>query len=346
MYHIITVYDSLNYGSYFQAFAAKVYLQRFGNVDFINIHHQNIWGQTIFICAKKMLKGDFANVSFEYQKYKKMRQAQKCFKVVDIRSNLSEEDYYIFGSDEIWNVSRRKISRSKEFFGYGLPEKRRIALAPSVNTSSFEQLSSKAYIRNELKKFLAISVRDKHTKQIIDELLGDSCDLVSDPTLLIDQPVYELEEMDIPNYDSDFIVLYAYGMSLDNNTIDKIKDFAKRERLLIISVGRAFKFADFNIPASPGEFLSYVRNAKYFFTETFHGLMFSLIYKKEFMILDCGNTKVTDTLVYLGLAKRLLSEELEIDRILYEELDYQIIDKKLNEYADLTRKYLITNLEK
>ena len=52
MYHIITVYDSLNYGSYFQAFAAKVYLQRFGNVDFINIHHQNIWGPFLYVLRK------------------------------------------------------------------------------------------------------------------------------------------------------------------------------------------------------------------------------------------------------------------------------------------------------
>ena len=38
--HIITVYDSLNYGSYFQAKALEWEIGKYLDVDFVDIHHK------------------------------------------------------------------------------------------------------------------------------------------------------------------------------------------------------------------------------------------------------------------------------------------------------------------
>ena len=172
MIHIITVYDSLNYGSYLQADALYTYLSKFEEVDFVDINHQSNFKQTLEICLKKFLKGKISDARLDWIKYSKFVNAQKAFKTVPLKTVYKNtKDTFIFGSDEIWNVDREKIRKSKEFFGQGIESERKIAIAPSVNTVSKEGLSKYPYVKAELEKFLAISVRDQHTKDVVEEII-------------------------------------------------------------------------------------------------------------------------------------------------------------------------------
>ena len=337
--HIITVYDSLNYGSYFQAKALEWEIGKYLDVDFVDIHHQNNNLTVLKKCLKSIKARAWKSAYLEYKKLKLFSRAKKNFAVVDIKeAGKMQSDLYWFGSDEIWNVYRPKIKKSKEFFGFGFPDRYRIAIAPSINRTNYPQLAELPYVSEELKKFYAISVRDKHTKEVIDKLLSDDVKLVSDPTLMHKKDVYKKIQIDTDHHD--YILLYTYGDMFQPGVKEKITTFAREQSLKIISVGAHFDFADVNTVVSPEEFLGIVDAAKYVFTDTYHGLMFSLIYEKQFVVFPCGNTKVEDTLSIFQLNDRLCAREQKLDSVTGEPLNYGVIGARLEQHAGKTIDFI------
>lgn len=343
MLHIVTVYDSLNYGSFFQAHALQWELEKYGEVTFVDIHHQSTFKQTLKSCAKKFLKGKFQSMSLDYRNYKKFSEAKKTFSLTDIsKIGSGKDDYFFFGSDEIWNISREKIKKSKEFFGYGFPEKNRISVAPSINRATIEQFKDNGYIEEELLKFKAISVRDMHTKEVIEQVVKKECSLVADPTLMHPKATYS--KYQAKKKADNYIMLYTYGMMLNSELKKKIRSFADEKGLKIISVGRWFDFCDENVDALPSEFLSYVDNASYIFTDTFHGLMFSLIYEKQFLVFPCNNIKVEESLKILELQERLCMNG-NISESLNNTIDYSLVTPRVKAFGNKTKEFLKNSVE-
>ena len=333
--HIITVYDSLNYGSYFQALALKWELEKYGVVDFVNVKHQNIRLATYKLCMKNCTKKEIRTAIFDYRKLREFIKAQKIMPVVEMKTVCSNNnDVFFFGSDEIWNVHRKKMRKTPEFFGANFPEKYRIALAPSVNRTQLDEIEQYEYIPRELEKFQAISVRDKHSKNIIEELTKRECDLIADPTLMHKKAIKE----------DSFIMLYTYGEMLKPEIIKMIVDFAKKNNLKLISVGAWFDFCDSCVPASPAEFLGYMKMAEYVITDTFHGLMFSLIYEKQFVVFPCGNIKVEKSLEYLEMQDQICLPGQELEQKLVKKIDYVYITPKIENYGEITRKFIFNTV--
>ena len=67
--------------------------------------------------------------------------------------------------------------------------------------------------------------------------------------------------------------------------VSEIYKFAKKENLEVVYVasqGRKDNYPKYN--AQVGQWLSLIKDAKYVFTNSFHGMSFSIIYKKQFMV--------------------------------------------------------------
>ena len=147
MIKIITVYDSLNPGSYLQATALyNVIKTKFKNekVIFLNIkaRHPFLSGIKLSLKLIKTFKFKYAieqiKMPFKYHKalnsYKKTK-------------NINNKDIYVIGSDEIWNVSRSKIAKYKTFFGVNLNKNSCISYAPSINNSTEEDFNKYPIIK-------------------------------------------------------------------------------------------------------------------------------------------------------------------------------------------------------
>lgn len=331
MIYIITVYDSLNYGSYFQAYALKKYLSKYGNVCFLDVNHQNPFLQTFLYCGKHFLKFKISDSLLHIKKYWKFKAAKKKFLIKKLdKIIINDEDVFVFGSDEIWNIDRAKIRQTKEFFGYNINSSNKISYAVSVNTATKELFDKYFYTKSLLNDFKKISVRDQSSKKVIDSVVGCDCSLVIDPTLLVDCAIFE--QIQIPSKCNDYILLYTYGRMLKGDVINQIKKYAKDNNKKIISVGNWFDFCDYNISASPEEFLGYVKNADYVFTDTFHGIMFSLIFQKQFVAFDCGNTKVKDVLCMFELYERYKEINDSIESIVSTAIDYSKINELITNF--------------
>ena len=87
-----------------------------------------------------------------------------------------------------------------------------------------------------------------------------------------------LEDVQHSNY------VLIYGIVAEE-FIQSIITFADRNSLIIISVGYYNKFATYNyVDAGPIEWLCYMKNASFIYTNFYHGLLFSIIFNKPYKV--------------------------------------------------------------
>lgn len=151
--------------------------------------------------------------------------------------------------------------------------------------------------------FKCIYVRDAHTKEVIEEILGKELKTACDPTMLI--PIEKLEKpIKLPK--EKYLFVYTYG--LDQPMIDNIKRFAKEKGLKIVSACFWHIWCDKIIECEPLQFSYLIKNAEYVFTSTFHGAVFTMLNHKKCCILP-WRYKVADVTKSLGAEDKLVDKE-------------------------------------
>ena len=116
----------------------------------------------------------------------------ECYPILGIskfKAYHTRVDVLIVGSDEVFNCTQRnpKVGFALDFFGENNRARRLITYAASFGSTTYEKLCSykvDAQIKNDLKRFDAISVRDNNSYSIVEELCGVKSNLNLDPVLV------------------------------------------------------------------------------------------------------------------------------------------------------------------
>ena len=77
-----------------------------------------------------------------------------------------------------------------------------------------------------------------------------------------------------------------------------------------------------------------IRNAEYVVTNSFHAAVFSILFQKQFVVLTHdrgGNNRLETLFDTLGIKGRSMNDIASISTILSDEIDYDIVNKKLEE---------------
>jgi hypothetical protein len=199
------------------------------------------------------------------------------------RENTTKEwadsyDYFICGSDQIWNPSY--ATTSELAFCTFAPEKT-ICLSPSFGVSEIPH-----YRKNEYSKWLknikSLSVREYSGKKIIKELTGRDAEVLLDPTMAI--PIEKWNQLckkpkaQLP---PKYIVCYFLGI-IDKDYRKQINVFSKKTGLPVVML------FDITTPKyyafDPAEVLYTIKNADYVLTDSFHGSVFSILFHKNFYV--------------------------------------------------------------
>ena len=135
-----------------------------------------------------------------------------------------------------------------------------ITYAVSVSNTSRETIESRIPVREWLKSFTAISVRDKHTKKVIESFTNQPIEMVCDPTLLARAEQYkELITMQI---ERPFLLIYCFvDIQITEEMQERLIAFARAHGLDIISYGMNRKWCDRSVCYDPQTFLSYFSQA-------------------------------------------------------------------------------------
>jgi hypothetical protein len=337
---IITVFNSPNCVSILQAFALKKYLEnnKF-QVAFLDIKARN----PIKICFMTGLKYFIRfkmDVAFFYFRQMYIFYKEK-FATIQLRQE-NEQDLFILGSDEIWNLSRKEMNQFPLFWGYGLSIPY-IAYAPSINICDSTIIQSFNFVKTSLDNISALSVRDSHSCKELSKLTDKTISIVCDPTLLLEYDEWKRYENTECPY-SEFILLYI-GINLSPTAIQNIKLFATKRNKKLISILSYFSWCDRNIAVNPLSFLSFFAKADYVITSTFHGSIFSLIYKKEFASFTGFNIKVCEILYQVNLQSRIIDMSANnIEHIFENTIDQNNLQSQINELRRFSQTWLLNNI--
>lgn len=365
---IMTMHRILNYGSYMQALSLKRMVESLGHevvfVDYkpgksiydltekpkgINkIKKSRLWKKAIGLYQKYVLRVKLVSDE-EMLKARKFEQSYPFLGVPKKPQYNTKVDVLIIGSDEVFNCLQDNdvVGYSLELFGKNHNAKKLVSYAASFGNTTYERLNAfgkTEEIGKYLKKFDALSVRDNNSCTLVKKLTEKSPELHLDPVL-----VGYAEKMEWSNVDMDgYIVVYGYANRFSTEEGKQIQEFAHSKGLKTVALCEPQSFCDESIRCRPDEILSYFKNASYVITDTFHGVIFSVINHIPFVAYcreDAPNKvtnreKMIDLLERLGLTERLYNNEAELEEILDKPIDFAKTDELRKTQRTRSLEYL------
>lgn len=319
---ILTFQFAINYGAVLQCYGLQQYLTEQGHkvqvINFIppNVKNSSFWkGKNYQFSPLTILKHIYKKLKYVRRKYlsspitgfrlayKELRYAGKqkreftkftkrylnlseTYTLESLGKITNEYDAIIVGSDQIWNQSQHYhatyfLGPFKNYTG------KRISYAPccAVNQPNEKFISS---LKANVLKFDHISVRNIETFQFVKDLTGIASPIVVDPSFLYNYKHLLTKSNHISN---DYILTYIIGDEIEGGHEETVREIKKYNNdLPVVSIiltenkPKLFNWSDNTLwHASPQEWLNLFYNASFIYTDSFHGAVFAIKFKKPFL---------------------------------------------------------------
>ncbi len=287
---IVTIIDNNNYGNRLQNYALQQVLKKYGTVETIRNNPND--DQERYILRLKKYIFDYLHIIkllflgklkiIRLHKFKEFNRniyfSKKRFR------NLSskEYDYYVAGSDQIWNPSHGRLCKSDVL--YNIDKGKCNSYAASFGVSEINGKDYINIIKKQICNFNKISVREESGKRLLSKFTDrKDVEVLVDPTMLLSAEDWEKISVkpDILK-DNKYILCYFLGEMTDKEK-DYISKLSIKENMEIINILDK-KSPYFN--CGPSEFLYLEKNASFIFTDSFHSCVFAIIFEIPFMVFD------------------------------------------------------------
>jgi hypothetical protein len=168
-------------------------------------------------------------------------------------------------------------------------------------------------------------MREKAGAEVMKNELGKECSVVCDPTILLSADDYEqiIERESVLHLPPEYVACYFLG---DNAEI--MGELAKKYPII-----DAYK-DDAGTYRSVGDWLNILKNAKYIVTNSFHGCVFSLVYRKQFIVIpeECaGNDRIRELMALVGCDRFISEKEIITEELLMNPIDYGRVQDSLEQ---------------
>lgn len=364
----VTFHKAQNYGSVLQTYALQEFVQSIGNKYGEEIVYSVVNAQPksqagLYSLYKKgftptnVIKN---SVAFLHRKKLKTKQ-EKFQQFLTERIHLTEEytiedlyknppvcDYFMSGSDQIWNV--RSCDFEDYFYLDFAKDTKKISYAASFGPLEIDwDKYDRAKYKGFLQEYSAISVREQGSAENVKLLMGKEPEIHVDPTLLLDKEEWR-KIQSMANYrNGQYILMYCLEPS--KAQLRLVKAISKKLHLPVVITRYNNKNDIVNsfvkkYDAGPCDFLALIENAALVITSSFHGTAFSLIYRKKFYVLN-GKTdnRISDILSKTGLLERSLEGAEDLDKVNLEEVDFGKADVFISAQKEKSCSYLKSALD-
>ena len=335
---ILTFHKSRNYGAVLQAYALKFTLNNIGiKTEIVDYSCSNIeeklklWNpnKNIVRALSQFVFRFRKKIAFDFFERNVLRKTKK-LNDSEIIEFLNTYDAVVVGSDQVW--SEQIIGEDRTYFLAGVNTKK-IAYAASAGDTI--NLSDNALMY--IKQFDSISVREKKLQEYLADRKIESC-VCCDPTILAGINCFE-QIVAPPLKQKKYVFVFMIWESKE--LLNNAKKYAESKGMDIVSSKGSVEFF---LHCRPEEFLSWIKNAAYVFTNSFHGTVFSLLYHKKFISSICKkngetNLRIQEILMDVGCYSNILQDEKnQVDEIM--EPNYDIVDEKLGVIRETSLEYL------
>lgn len=361
---IITMPLCANYGGTLQNWALQQVLIRMGHepitlrfpVMYQGMSSLHYWTKVFTMQALRFVAHKFIGGKYEMPltigSWKKSVSGMERFvdehiNVTEYLPNLNMDDVrrygieaLVVGSDQIWRPVMYDAVKYY-FLGFtGDSDILRIAYAPSVALDKWpykEEVTIQ--LRELIKKFSAVSVREKSSVQLVKDNLGVDAQWVLDPTMLLKKEDYVEVCKNVSESKEPFVFAYILDMT------DEKQNMAE---LIAKKLGCNVRFLTADKVKSNDtieKWLANFRDAKYVITDSYHGTVFSLIFQKQFYTFYNtyrGNARMDSLKEISGLVNRFITKPVEV---LGEKISYNDVEEKLERLREESEIFLSTNLK-
>jgi coenzyme F420-reducing hydrogenase beta subunit len=273
--------------------------------------------------------------------------SDKCETLSDLEELNGKYDAFVCGSDQIWSPL---CFDPHYFLDFVKNPAKKIAYAPSMGASRIDDKYIAAETKKLLDNFAHISVRETTGQSIIKGLTGITPKVTADPTILFTGEEWKnLLELGEPTENEPYMFVYMLGKNARHWELIKSITEKLKLRIKMVPVFEDDVARDgcISTPVGPKEFLKLLYNASYVCTDSFHGLVFSLLFHKRFSIFSRfqsndpqnQNSRVLCLLDRLNLQSRLIDKNYS-EGYLEQNIDFLSVDDILQKEREQSIEYL------
>lgn len=347
---LITFHDTNNFGSYLQTYGLYKKICDLGyECDIIDYQCESIVNREIpkpfrftlnpkqliiEVLLKPSLRKKYKNLLTFLHKYMKL--SERVFKD-NIKCISDKYDKFFVGSDIVWGMDI-VANDTTYFLDFVDQDHKKYAFASSIGNPW--TVAQKVLIKPCLQTFNRIAVRENESADWIEELIGTRPDVVCDPTMLI-EPI-EWQKYASTKYSGQKYVLVYFPTEAN---LIAAKAYSKEHGIpcYVINNSLPLKGVKNVNPLTMGDFLSLFLNATFVCTGSYHGMLFSIYFNREFAYFNRAHKSRMNTLAHkLGVLDR---EGTENDVIKMQLIDYQKVNKAVEEYRTYSTVVLKDMLE-
>lgn len=320
-----------NYGALLQSYALQTILERMEcKVVLVNRRWKSFREKTTFRQKLYGLKNRlFHNESaFERFRRKRLNLTSIIRSYKDLERLNEQLDLVITGSDQVWHDGCSKVMDGYFFLDWvRYPIVNRCSYAASFGKDTFDGRKDEiALFSSILSTYKGISVRENTGLNICKRVFGVEAEWHLDPTLLLSSDDYN--KILPPCCNQNIICSYMLDKSTGKtNLVEKVS--------IMLNCGIVHNLVEKH-SISVEQWVQNIRDSKYVITDSFHGMVFSIIFGKQFVCINNkkrGSTRFSCLLNYLNLSNRLIDvesvDEDKVIQLLCTPIEYPKVREKL-----------------
>lgn len=306
---ILTHPQSINYGGILQCYALCTQLRKMGHEPIVIRRESN---KQLFLWEwlRALLKVLHSPRYYNPNEIDRMKNIlpfieKNLVRTAAIRSQKQmakvcqdyQFDAVIVGSDQVWRKDYAMNFSFNYFLDFVPAGIKKISYAASFGLSEWQYDDKQSCrIQQLLKEYIGVSVRESEAVYLLKDNIGiDSIQLV-DPTMLLDAKEYS--KIASPRLINENYV-FVYWLGAKDGVVDVIKSLVGQGGKIVTMFLR-----EEQVQMSVEDWLSYIKYADNVITDSFHGSVFSIIFKRQFTVLkndSGGNSRITSLCKLLGI---------------------------------------------
>lgn len=357
---ILTFHNAINYGAILQALALQQFIESntASNAEIIDLTTEDhIKGLSPFVLRSSnpvknvLLKiwnlrflGDLKRRNNRFQNFKRemlhISENRFC-DANDIAANSKVYDILITGSDQVFHP---KIKNTDAYYlNFDTKGAKKVAYAPSFGVSEISSDES-IKIAGYLNSFDCLSCREQQGSHLMTKLTDKAIPTVCDPVFLLDSGFW-MELADKAQINQTFDYIFMFDLNGGDN-------LAKIARSVSKKTGFSVVCASFNIlnrhtgfhtlyDLGPLEWLSWMKNARYIVTDSFHGSAIGLKMGKRVLTYVAApslSSRLNTLYDKLGISNQLI---YNLDTFDLSKIDFKNYNDKLEEFISSSKTYLL-----
>lgn len=334
---ISTYCEWTSYGSVLQSIGLKKMLDKLGTESFIiKDIPAPVFKEILPIILCKNPKKILLNfLDFLHRKEKK-KMYKDCMNFLNenidimyyndyetLKKNFADADYFMSGSDQVWNPLACKKAFFLDFLG---EDKKRLSYGVSMGVTKVPSKNEEEFKRL-VREFDEISVREREMVDILSKYTDKEINVHIDPTFLLDKEEWNSYKKKYV-LNKPYILVYAiYWNKKLNKELKKLHKNSGYDIVSLCPNGVSVVCSNKTLyDVGVGEFLYLIDNAEAVVSSSFHGVALSLNFNKKVAVVinPDAPSRLSSLLDVLGYLNPKIEDVLNVDETMFDQVNKNI----------------------